>query len=100
MVIMSKLSILWGQKMMYEKMSKEFLINRIKDLEEQVEHLRISRRVLMNLIEKIEKEKRFYLAKLENENKRLQKNNSKYAQWLWQKNRKLIELETKVEQKS
>ena len=85
---------------MYEKMSKEFLINRIKELEEQVEHLRISRRVLMNLIEKIEREKRFFLTKLENENKRLQKNNTKYAQWLWQKNRELIELETKAEQKN
>lgn len=85
---------------MYEKMSNEFLINRIKELEEQVEHLRISRRVLMNLIEKIEKEKRLFLTKLENENKRLQKNNTKYAQWLWKKNRELIELETKTEQKN
>jgi len=85
---------------MYEAYSKELLIDRIKELEEQVEHLRISRRVLMNLIEKIEKEKRLLLTSLEKENKRLQKNNLKYANWLWNKNRKIIELETKIKQES
>ncbi|MDK2824045.1 MAG: hypothetical protein PWQ67_2400 [Clostridia bacterium] len=85
---------------MYEGYSKELLINRIKELEEQVEHLRISRRVLMNLIEKIEREKRLLLTKLEKENKRLQQNNSKYAQWLWNKNRKIIELEAKIHQEN
>lgn len=86
--------------MMYKKMSKELLINRIKELEEQVDHLRISRRVLMNLIEKTERDKMFFFTKLENENKKLQKTNTKYAQWLWQKNRELVELETKAEQKN
>jgi len=83
---------------MYENLSKDYLINRIKELEEQVEHLRVSRRVLMNLIEKIESEKRLLLTRLEKENKKLQKSNSKYAQWLWNKNRKIIELESKIEQ--
>ncbi|MBZ4653263.1 MAG: hypothetical protein JG781_601 [Peptococcaceae bacterium] len=69
------------------------LKNRIKELENQVEHLRISRRVLMNLIEKIEKEKRTILSQLEKENKRLQHNNQRYAQWLMKKNRKIVELE-------
>jgi hypothetical protein len=85
---------------MYEAYSKELLIDRIKELEEQVEHLRISRRVLMNLIEKIEKEKRLLLSSLEKENKRLQQNNLKYANWLWNKNRKIIELESKIQQKN
>lgn len=81
---------------MYEAYSRELLINRIKELEEQVEHLRISRRVLMNLIEKIEREKRLLLSNLEKENKRLQQNNAKYASWLWNKNRKIIELESRI----
>jgi len=85
---------------MYEAYSKELLINRVKELEEQVEHLRISRRVLMNLIEKIEREKRLLLSSLEKENKRLQQNNAKYANWLWNKNRKIIELESKIQQKN
>lgn len=82
---------------MYEGYSKELLIERVKELEEQVEHLRISRRVLMNLIEKIEREKRLLLSSLEKENRRLQQNNVKYANWLWHKNRKIIELESKIE---
>jgi len=85
---------------MYENLSKDLLIERIGELEEQVEHLRISRRVLMNLIEKIEREKRLLLTKLEKENKRLQYNNSKYAHWLWNKNKKIIELEAKIEQEN
>ncbi|MFZ7102588.1 MAG: translation initiation factor 2 [Peptococcaceae bacterium] len=85
---------------MYEKYSRELLLNRIKELEEQVEHLRISRRVLMNLIEKIEREKRLLLTKMEKENKKLQKNNNKYAQWLWNKNRQILELEEKISQKN
>jgi len=87
-----------GVRVMYEGYSKELLINRVKELEEQVEHLRISRRVLMNLIEKIEREKRLLLSSLEKENKRLQQNNAKYANWLWNKNRKIIELESKIHQ--
>ncbi|MFZ5943617.1 MAG: translation initiation factor 2 [Bacillota bacterium] len=83
---------------MYENYDKELLIARVKELEEQVEHLRISRRVLMNLIEKIEREKRHLLTRLEKENKRLQLSNSKYAQWLWNKNRKIIELEAQIHQ--
>ncbi|MGI6227525.1 MAG: translation initiation factor 2 [Peptococcales bacterium] len=85
---------------MYESYSKELLINRVKELEEQVEHLRISRRVLMNLIEKIEREKRLLLSSLEKENRRLQQNNVKYANWLWNKNRKIIELESKIEKEN
>jgi len=85
---------------MYEAYNKELLISRIKELEEQVEHLRISRRVLMNLIEKIEREKRLLLTRLEKENKRLQQNNAKYANWLWNKNRIIIELESKIHQEN
>ncbi|KJS23413.1 MAG: translation initiation factor 2 [Peptococcaceae bacterium BICA1-8] len=85
---------------MYEGYNKELLISRIKELEEQVEHLRISRRVLMNLIEKIEREKRLLLTRLEKENRRLQQNNAKYANWLWNKNRIIIELESKIHQEN
>ena len=89
-----------GAGIMYEKMNKELLINRSRELEEQVEQLRVSRRVLMNLIEKIERDKRFLLTKLEKENKRLQQNNAKYAHWLWKKNKEMIELEIKKENNS
>lgn len=71
------------------------LRNRVRELEKQVEHLRISRRVLMNLIERIEREKRTSVGQLEKENKRLQYNNQRYAQWLMKCNYRFVELETR-----
>ncbi len=73
------------------------LEQRVKDLEERIEHLRFSRRVLMNLIEKIERDKWDILSKLEKENKKLQVNNSRYARTLLRKNRQIIEMETKLQ---
>ncbi len=58
------------------------LQNRVAELEKQVEHLRISRRVLMNLIEKVEREKRTAVSQLEKENRRLNVNNHRFAQSL------------------
>jgi Cft2 family RNA processing exonuclease len=71
----------------------EYLKNRVMELEEKVEQLRFSRRVLMNLIEKIEKDKAVFLKNLERENRKLQRNNFRFAQRLWNKNIQLVELE-------
>jgi len=70
---------------------------RIKELENKIENLRFSRRVLMNLIERVERDKWDLLSKLEKQNKRLQKNNSRYAKTLLRKNRQIIEMETKLQ---
>ncbi|MBU7005243.1 translation initiation factor 2 [Phosphitispora fastidiosa] len=75
----------------------KLLEDRIRELEGKIEHLRFSRRVLMNLIERIEKDKCDILTKLEKENRKLQKNNSRYAQTLLNKNRQIIEMETKLQ---
>ncbi|MDH7479307.1 MAG: translation initiation factor 2 [Syntrophomonadaceae bacterium] len=72
----------------------EILLSRIKDLEKKVEHLRISRRVLMNLLLQIEKEKGAQIFRLMEENRRLQRTNLRYAQNLWLKNKQLQELNT------
>lgn len=76
---------------------QNMLEGRLKELEDKVENLRFSRRVLMNLIERIEKEKWNQLTKLEKENKKLQKNNSRFARTLLRKNRQIIEMETKLQ---
>ncbi len=73
------------------------LESRVKELEDKIENLRFSRRVLMNLIERIEKDKWDQLSKLEWENKKLQKNNSRFARTLLRKNRQIIEMETKLQ---
>lgn len=68
------------------------LRRRVRELEKQVEQLRVSRRVLMNLIERMEEEKKNSLSRLEKENKRLQINNRRYAKKLMKYNSCLVEL--------
>ncbi|MDX9872347.1 MAG: translation initiation factor 2 [Clostridia bacterium] len=68
------------------------LRQRVKELERQVEQLRLSRRVLMNLIEKMENERRINTLKLEKENKKLQSENWHYAKKLMKYNCYLAEL--------
>ncbi len=68
---------------------------RVQELEKQVQHLRTSRRVLMNLLEKCEREKRLVSSQLEKENKRLQMNNVRYARWLMKNNIRIVELQSR-----
>ncbi len=77
-------------------LTREMLKKRIEDLEEKVQHLRVSRRVLINLLEKVERERRQEMEKLEKVNRRLQKSNSKYAKDIISKNRRIMELERKL----
>ncbi|GAB6175008.1 translation initiation factor 2 [Paradesulfitobacterium aromaticivorans] len=70
---------------------------RVGELEQRVEHLRVSRRVLMNLLEKVEREKVALVRRLEKENIRLHRDNTKFAKWLLLKNRQIIELQERVE---
>lgn len=77
----------------------QIMKNRIEELEQRVEHLRVSRRVLMNLVEKLEKEKNCVMTKLEKENRKLQRHNALYAQTLLIKNRRIMELEEQMQSK-
>lgn len=69
---------------------------RVRELEDKVDALRISRRVLMNLIDAVEKEKRDQTAKLATQNERLQKNNSRYAKAIMHRNIRIRELEEQL----
>ncbi|OPY58213.1 MAG: hypothetical protein A4E55_01108 [Pelotomaculum sp. PtaU1.Bin035] len=82
---------------MEEIVDVSYLRRRIRELEEKVEQLRLSRRVLMNLIEKIEKDKTGFFSRLEKENHKLHQENYRYAQRLLRKNRQIVELESKLE---
>lgn len=64
--------------------------NKIDKLKKEIENLRVSRRILMYLVEKLEKERQ----QLELENKKLQKNNYRYAQTIVQKNIEIVELQS------
>jgi len=71
---------------------------RIGELEQRVEHLRVSRRVLMNLLEKVEREKVTLVHKLESENVRLHRDNTRFAKWIFSKNRQIVELQERIEE--
>ncbi|NMA68605.1 MAG: translation initiation factor 2 [Desulfitobacterium sp.] len=71
---------------------------RIKELEKRVEHLRVSRRVLMNLLEKVEREKEILIQRLERENMRLQRDNTRFAKWIFSKNREIVKLQEKIDE--
>lgn len=70
---------------------------RVGELEQRVEHLRVSRRVLMNLLEKVEREKVALVHHLEKENVRLQRDNKRFAKWIFSKNKEIVELKEIVE---
>lgn len=70
---------------------------RVGELEQRIEHLRVSRRVLMNLLEKVEREKVTLVHKLEKENVRLQRDNTRFAKWIFSKNREIMELQERIE---
>ncbi|AHF06658.1 hypothetical protein [Desulfitobacterium metallireducens] len=73
--------------------------SRVGELEQRVEHLRVSRRVLMNLLEKVEREKVTLVHKLEKENVRLQRDNTRFAKWIFSKNREIMELQERIEER-
>lgn len=73
------------------------LERRVQELEDKLLQLRLSRRVLMHLLERIEQEKAVFVEKLERENKRLHRTNQHFAQSLLEKNRQIIELESKLQ---
>lgn len=72
--------------------------SRVGELEQRIEHLRVSRRVLMNLLEKVEREKVTLVHKLEKENVRLQRDNTRFAKWIFSKNREIMELQERIEE--
>lgn len=69
---------------------------RVRELEDKVEALRISRRVLMNLVDTLEKEKRDQLAKLTCQNEKLQQSNCRYARAIMHRNIRITELEEQL----
>ena len=75
---------------------KKTYVNRISELEERIEQLRLSRRVLMNLLEDLDKERKSEINKIKAEQKKLKQNNVKYAFNLIQQNAKVAELEKKL----
>lgn len=69
------------------------LRSRVRLLEERLQGLRTSRRILMNLIAAQEREKRAQIQRLEAENGRLQKQSVRYAKALLERNIRIVRLQ-------
>lgn len=73
------------------------LEQRIRELEEKVFRLRLSRRVLMFLLEESDREKETFIRSLRKENQRLRLANSRYALTLLHKNRQIVNLQSRLD---
>ena len=62
-------------------------------LEEKIVQLRVSRRVLIQLVERIEKERSSLMEYMEKERQYLKKQNARYARLLMEKNKKLFDIQ-------
>ena len=71
------------------------LQSQIQELDEKVSGLRVSRRILMNLLDRLEKEKCEQFSILENQNNKLKKSNWQYAQTIMSQNLRIAKLEEK-----
>lgn len=71
---------------------REDLLRKIAQLEEKIDQLRVSRRVLIQLVERIEREKNSLIEYMEKERKYLKKQNARYARLIMEKNKRLFEI--------
>lgn len=69
------------------------LRRRVSVLEERIQGLRASRRILMNLLAAQEREKRSRIQRLEQENARLQQRSSRFAREVLDRNSHIIRLQ-------
>ncbi len=74
------------------------LRDRVRQLEERVQGLRVSRRILMNLINAQERERRARIHHLEQENERLQQRTTRYARAVLERNIRILRLEDALRQ--
>lgn len=72
--------------------TERLLYQRVEALEERLEQMRLSRRVLLRILEQSEKDKQTRLQRLEKENRTLQKKNCNFAKSLMEKNNTIMSM--------
>lgn len=81
--------------MSVDELKERELYQKIQRLEEKVAQLRVSRQILMRLVEKIEREKIELIEKMEREKRALKLQNIKYARLIFECNKRLVLLQNK-----
>ncbi len=74
--------------------------DKIRELQENVASLRMSRRILMSLLESLQDEQRREKKKQQAERASLKQANTRYARLLWEKNLRIHDLEKRLGEKS
>ncbi len=80
-------------------LAEQLLQQRVEALEERLEQMRLSRRVLMRILEQAEQDKQVELGNLRRENERLRRQNSLLAHSAWEGNVRLVRMLRQCEQK-
>lgn len=78
---------------LYEQEELKRSREQIRQLQDNIYSLRMSRRVLMSLLEQVQTSQQEEISRLKRQNAQLQKQNQGYAGRLWQQNRRIHELE-------
>lgn len=79
-------------------LAEQLLQQRVEALEERLEQMRLSRRVLMRILEQAEQDKQVELGNLRRENERLRRQNSLLARSAWEGNVRLVRMLHQCEQ--
>lgn len=79
-------------------LAEQLLRQRVEALEERLEQMKLSRRVLMRILERAEQDKQVELGNLRRENQRLRRQNLLLAKSAWQGNTRFVQLKQQQEQ--
>lgn len=77
--------------------AEQLLRQRVEALEERLEQMKVSRRVLMRILERAEQDKQVELDNLRRENMRLRRHNLILAKSAWQGNARFMRLKQQQE---
>lgn len=72
--------------------AEELLRRRLAALEERLEQMKLSRRVLLRLLDRAEADRRVEVCNLRLENQRLRRQNKWLANSIWEKNGQIVRL--------
>lgn len=78
--------------------TEKILAQRVEALEERLEQMRLSRKVLLRILEQSELERKTEVAKLKVENTKLQRQNNAFAHSLMEKNQTIVTLQNQIDQ--
>lgn len=81
---------------MNQRMSQ--LEARIRELESRIDKLHINRRLLLEMIDAMEKESQTKRVEMETKNCRLRRDNCRYARTIMARNIRILELEERLQQ--